>query len=358
MDKILFRNGKQLVLPLIQGGMGIGVSLGGLAGAVMKQDAMGCISMAMPGYNEHDFKTNTLEANHRAIIKEVKKAREISGQKGLLAVNVMTAGNHADDYTKMAVEAGVDAIISGAGLPLKLPEYVNEDTLIAPIVSSGKAARLILKSWDMRYGKTADFIVIEGWRAGGHLGFKKTDLEEHLCQENEEILADVLSEIKPFEEKFKRTIPVFVAGGVRSGKDIAHFISLGAAGVQMATRFIATHECDAHPNFKEMIVQASQDTIVLAASPAGFPGRAVENDFLKKVKTQRVASTHCINCLAPCNPALTPYCITEALIRAVKGDRENGLFFTGTQASEINKIVSVQELIQEIKEEWESEETR
>lgn len=345
MKTVQFKQ-KQLETPIIQGGMGIGISLGNLAGHVMKEGAMGCISLAMPGYNEPDFYTQTMDANRRALQREVLKARELSNGKGLLAVNIMVAGNRYDEFVQMAVDNEVDAIISGAGLPLKLPEYVQGKCMIAPIVSSGRAARVILKQWDSRYGCTADFIVIEGVEAGGHLGFKKEEIEAGA--DNLAILADVLDQIKPFEEKYGVKIPVFVAGGIFTHIDIVQALNAGASGVQIATRFIATKECDASDAFKQAIIKANQVQII--DSPAGLPGRAIVTPFLEEIKKGRIAPTKCVNCLQTCNPATTPYCICQALIRAVSQEVDSGLVFAGSNVTRIHEITTVKELIHELME--------
>ena len=337
---------KTLSVPIIQGGMGIGISMSNLAAAVMKEGGIGVISAAMPGFAEPDFESNPIEANVRALKQEIKKAKKTDG---ILGVNVMVASQHYDLYVNTAIEAGADLIISGAGLPLKLPDYVRGRCMMAPIVSSGKAARVILSMWDRHHHAIPDLIVIEGYQAGGHLGFSKQDLISDTCQSNEQILKDVLTVIKPFEEKYGRHIPVFVAGGIFSHEDIIHIMRLGADGVQMATRFIATKECDAAKGFKEMIVDAKKEDIVLVKSPAGMPGRAIRNDFVKQMEqsgSQAIAK--CYGCMIPCNPAATPYCITRALCAAARGDKKNGLFFTGTNAARIDHISDVHTLMKEL----------
>lgn len=337
---------KTLSVPIIQGGMGIGISMSNLATAVMKEGGIGVISAAMPGFAEPDFESNPIEANVRALKQEIQKAKKTDG---ILGVNVMVASQHYDLYVNTAIEAGADLIISGAGLPLKLPDYVRGRCMMAPIVSSGKAARVILSMWDRHHHAIPDLIVIEGYQAGGHLGFSKQDLISDTCQSNEQILKDVLTVIKPFEEKYGRHIPVFVAGGIFSHEDIIHIMRLGADGVQMATRFIATKECDAAKGFKEMIVDAKKEDIVLVKSPAGMPGRAIRNDFVKQMEqsgSQAIAK--CYGCMIPCNPAATPYCITRALCAAARGDKKNGLFFTGTNAARIDHISDVHTLMKEL----------
>ena len=352
MIKELNIKDKVLSFPLIQGGMGVGISLSNLAGAVMSEGCMGVISAAHPGYRKENFRMDSIKANCEAIIEEVKKAKDIACGKGLLGINIMAASKDYVEYVKAAVKAKVDAIISGAGLPLDLPKYVeDESVLLAPIVSSGKAIRLICKVWDKRHQATPDFVVIEGSEAGGHLGFKKEDLMDGHCESLEKIYADVKAELKSYQEKYEKKIPIFVAGGIFTGEDIAHYLRLGADGVQMGTRFIATHECDADIAFKQAVVDASEETIEIVQSPTGFPGRGIMNDFMRRNKERGNITIHkCLNCLTPCTPKDTPYCISEALIQSAKGKINNGLVFVGSNASRVDGIVSVKELLSELKE--------
>lgn len=339
---------KVLQVPIIQGGMGIGVSLSKLASAVINEGGMGVISAAMPGFNEPNFAQNPIEANINALKNHIQYVK--NNTEGLLGVNVMVASRNYDVYVKTAIEAGADAIISGAGLPLELPKYSDGNILLAPIVSSGKACRLLCSVWDKHHNTCPDFVVIEGQQAGGHLGFKKQDLLNNTFQSLDEILVDVLHELIPFEQKYGHKIPVFVAGGVYTHDDIIHYINNGASGVQMATRFIATYECDADINFKQMIVDAIAEDIDYVKSPAGFPGRAIRNQFVKHIEvSENISVDHCYGCMIPCKSNNTPYCITKALINAVKGDKENGLFFCGTNAARVNKIVDVHSLMNELK---------
>lgn len=349
--------GDQIIdIPLIQGGMGVGISLGNLAGNVALQGGMGVISTAHPGYRAPDFIQDATKANLRELDVEIKKAKKIANGKGMVAVNVMVAINDYAIMVEQSIKSGIDAIISGAGLPMNLPKYVeNTKVKIAPIVSSGKAARLILKTWDRKYNRIPDFIVIEGSEAGGHLGFNKEEVLNHTTQKLSEILADVLEVIKPYIEKTKQKIPVFVAGGIFTGKDIKKYLDLGASGVQMATRFIATHECDADIAFKEAFVNASKEDIELVKSPVGMPGRAIMTSMTRKLGAlsmgERLPIKKCYNCLIPCDPKTTPYCISGALIEAAKGNVEDGLVFSGSNGYRNEKIVSVKELIDELMEE-------
>jgi len=276
---------KVLDVPIIQGGMVIGVSLGNLAGNVAYCGGMGVISTANTGFREKDFSTNPMEANIRALKSEVKKALHIAKGKGIVAINAMVATSNYDEMIKAAIDSGINAVISGAGLPLSLPKFTKGTKVAAaPIVSSGKAAALICKSWDAKYDVVPDFIVIEGPDAGGHLGFKKEEVIEKKASRIEEILRDVIQAIKPYKEKYHRDIPVFVAGGVFNGKDMAEYIKQGAAGVQMATRFIATNECDASDEYKRAIVKAKEEDITIVNSPVGMPGRALNSPLIKRLK--------------------------------------------------------------------------
>lgn len=340
---------KEMTIPIIQGGMGVGVSLSSLAGAVMKEGGMGVISAAHPGYRDPLFWKDSLAANKKALKEEIQKAKDISGGNGICGVNIMVASKDYDEYVVAAAEGKAEAIISGAGMPMNLPALVKGyDILIAPIVSSARAAKLILRSWSQRDDRCADFVVVEGCEAGGHLGFKKEDVINGNAETLEEILPQVLQEVAVYEEKYEKEIPVFVAGGIFTGQDIAKYIKLGAAGVQMATRFIATYECDADQRFKDHIIQSTQANIELVGSPAGLPGRAVMTPFMETTKCGRIAPTRCITCMKPCIPATTPYCITDALIKAVQGDIEHGLVFAGSNAYRVTKMMHVHDLISEL----------
>ena len=344
-----------LSTPIIQGGMGIGVSLGRLAGAVAKEGGMGVISTVNPGYREDDFSTNPLEANLRALKNEIEYAIKESKGNGIVAINAMVATSNYEASIKTAIESGIHAIISGAGLPINLPAFTKGTSVaIAPIVSSGKAIKLILKAWDKNHHVIPDFIVIEGPQAGGHLGFKKKDLVDGNVQSLDEILRDVLIEIMPYEKEYGRRIPVFVAGGVFDGNDMARLVSKGASGVQIATRFIATEECDASIEYKQMMINAKPEDAVLVPSPVGLPGRALNTPLIKRlINGIALSPKPCNMCVKTC-PKNTdiPYCISRALIEAVKGNVEDGLFFCGANVGRINKMTTVHDLIQEIMGEY------
>ncbi len=334
-------------IPIIQGGMGVGVSLSNLAGNVAKYGAIGVISAAHPGYLENDFEINTLQANLRALKKHIKKAKQISNN-GIIGVNIMVAMKNYKELVQASIEGGADLIISGAGLPLKLPQYTqNSEIKIIPIVSSSKAVKLILSYWKKHYNKIADGIIIEGPEAGGHLGFKDNNIENDI-NEFETNVNNILETIKEFEKEYNKKIPVIVAGGVFDSDDIKKYINLGANAVQIGTRFVATVECDANIKFKEAYLNCHKNDIKIVKSPVGMPGIAISNKFLNKINNDNNKITKCYNCLIPCNPSTTPYCISEALINAARGDIDNGLIFCGSNAYKINKIISVKELLDEL----------
>ena len=323
-----------LELPIIQGGMGIGISRSNLAAAVSNSGGLGVLSGAQIGHDEPDFETNTLQANLRAIKKHIQKAKAVAKGK-MIGINLMVAMEHYEEHVEAAVEAGVDIIISGAGLPLTLP---------------ARAAKALLKNYDRKYQVAPDMIVIEGPKAGGHLGFKAEDIENDTI-DLDQIVRDVIEVSAPYTEKYNKEIPIIVAGGVFDGADIAHYLELGASGVQMATRFIATEECDAHPNFKKAIIDAKEEDIILVKSPVGMPGRAIRNPFSAKYGIQREKIKKCYNCVKPCNPATTVYCISKALLHAVRGEVDDALLFCGSNAYRVNELTTVDELIQTLKNE-------
>ena len=248
----------------------------------------------------------------------------------------------------------MDAVVSGAGLPLELPGIVGtKEVAIAPIVSSARAAKLILRRWAKGFDRTADFVVIEGCKAGGHLGFGEEDLLADRCQTLDEILPGVLAEVKPYEEQYGHAIPVFVAGGVYTGADMAHFTKLGAAGVQLATRFIPTYECDASQTYKDVLLAAKPEDVRIIHSPVGMPGRALNTPLVQALaEGKRFPPKHCARCLKTCDPAAVPYCITHALIEAVKGNVEEGLFFCGENVGRLDRMRTVRELMDELVTEW------
>lgn len=340
--------------------MGVGISLDGLAGAVAACGGMGTLSTAVCGFMEPDFEKDSRGANLRALDRQVRHAKELAKGVGLVAVNAMVATTQYADSVRTALRAGADAIVCGAGLPKDLPaiaaEVPESDAALAPIVSGGRAAALLCKLWDKHYNRIPDFMVLEGPLAGGHLGFSKEEAREAQAgrpKSLSSLLHEVLEAMAPFKEKYGRDIPVFVAGGVKNGVEMARYMKEGAAGVQFATRFIATAECDASDGYKQRLLDARPEDVTIVQSPVGLPGRALRSPLMERVEFGiQPRPDHCIKCLVPCDFRATPYCISKALIAARNGDWENGLFFCGANAGEINVLSTVREQIDQIMNEW------
>lgn len=336
-------------IPVIQGGMGVGISLSRLAGSVAACGGVGVISTAQIGWREPDFRQHPFEANYRAIEKEIRKAREIA-KGGIIGVNIMVATQRYEEYVKTAVKAGVDLIISGAGLPIDLPKYVEgTKTKIAPIVSSLKSLNVICRMWERKYKKAPDLVVIEGPKAGGHLGFSREELDTFTDESYDGVIRSIIEKVKEYGEKFSKKIPVVVAGGIYDRADMDHALSLGADGVQMGTRFVTTEECDAAPEYKQAYLQAEKEDICIVQSPVGMPGRAIKNPFMDRVKTEKCRIEHCYHCIVTCRPAEIPYCITQALVNAAEGRVEDALLFCGSNAYRSHKIETVEDIMIELK---------
>ena len=337
-------------VPIIQGGMGVGISLSKLASAVANEGGIGVISTVGICFKQTDAFSNFVESNNRALREEIRKARLMT--KGLLGVNILGAMTNYDDIVRTSIEEGIDVIISGAGLPLHLPKFkieMKSNVKLAPIASSGRSAAIICKSWDSKYNYTPDIVIVEGPKAGGHLGFSHKELENMEEYNIEKLIVDVIEAVKPYEIKYGRKIPVIAAGGIYTGTDIARIMELGASGVQMGTRFVATEECEASPLFKEAFLNCKKEDIILIKSPVGLPGRAIKNKFLELVAQGHKVPIKCpYHCLKTCNVEDSPYCIAAALVAAAKGILNNGFAFCGANAWRVTKIVTVKELMLEL----------
>jgi len=347
----------EVEIPIIQGGMAVGISLSGLASAVANAGGIGVIGTAGIGMLEPDFSKKFHVANKRALRKVIRKARAMT--KGIIGVNVMAALSDFYDMVKIVVEEKVDLIFIGAGLPLKGLEVLVPDNLekvktkVVPIVSSSRAANIIFQYWKKNYKHVPDAVVVEGPLAGGHLGFKKEQIDNRDFT-LEKILPEVISATKPYEDEFEKKIPIIAAGGIYTGADIYKYIQLGAQGVQMATRFVATHECDASIKFKETYLKCQKDDLVIIDSPVGLPGRAVNNKFLEEVSSEVRKPFKCPwKCLKTCDFKKAPYCIALALTNAKQGKFDDGFAFAGSNAYRVDKIISVKELIANLSEEYE-----
>ncbi len=340
-------------VPIVQGGMGVGISLSGLASATANAGGIGVIAAAGIGLLEADGFKDFLGANIRALRREIRQARERS--KGILGVNIMVALRNFPDLVKTAIEEGIDIIFSGAGLPMNLPELTKgTKTKLVPIVSSARAAALIAKRWLDKYGVLPDAFVVEGPKAGGHLGYKAEELTDPAFSLETTVPA-VIEVAKSFEERKGCPIPVIAGGGIYTGDDIAKFLEMGAEGVQMATRFVATDECDADLAFKQAFISAKECDLAIIKSPVGMPGRAIRNAFIDEVEAGHKAPFSCpYHCIHTCDIETAPYCISLALLNAQKGHLDRGFAFAGANVGRVDHIVPVQELVDELVTECEA----
>ncbi len=339
----------EIKVPIIQGAMGVMVSRASLASAVANCGGAGTIASVGLGYGTKENESNFVKASREGLLKEIRKAKELT--RGVFGVNIMVALSNYEDLILTAVKEKVSFIISGAGLPLKLPEFVNDASIkLIPIVSSARAADIIIRTWKKRYNLFPDAIVVEGPMAGGHLGFKSEDLKSGNLVTLEDIIVDVIKLVKEYEKGSTVNIPVIAAGGIFDGKDVARFLRLGADGVQIATRFVTTFECSVADEFKQLYINAKEEDIVIIDSPVGMPGRAIKTIFTDKmIQGGRAAAFACnYQCLRSCNPKTAPYCIAKALFNSVSGNLDEAIVFAGSNVSRVKEIVSVKDLIDEI----------
>jgi nitronate monooxygenase len=258
------------------------------------------------------------------------------------------------DMIKTSISEKVDIIIAGAGLPLDLPSFLKKDSItkLVPIVSSARAAKIICEKWKTNYDYLPDAVIVEGPKAGGHLGFKEEQIEDK-DYALEKLVPEIVYELKSFEEKYNQSIPLIAAGRIYTGEDIHNILKLGASGVQMGTRFVTTDECDASPAFKQAYIDADEKDIEIIKSPVGMPGRAILSNFLTKVKAGKKQPKKCpFKCIKTCDIAKSPYCIIIALINALKGNFENGFAFAGSNAFRATNISSVKEIFQSLLKEY------
>lgn len=309
---------KIVPIPIIQGGMAVRVSLHNLAGNVAKEGAVGIIALS-----------GMMDTNE--VKEEIRKAKKIANGNGAIGINIMGVAGRFKDLLRAALEEKIDLVIQGAGFRKDTFELAEEFNV--PVFAIASSAKVAKKAEEAG----AKGVIIEGKDAGGHLGFP----QGHEFRSTIDILKEVVEEVR---------IPTIAAGGVFTGEDIAQMIKVGAKGVQMATRFVATEECDAHDNFKNAYINAKKEDIVIIPSPVGLPGRVIKTPFIEKVIKKdpsiRVNPIKCKGCIGPiCDKS---YCILEALENARKGDLENGLVFAGANVWRINKILKVKELISEL----------
>ncbi len=339
-------------VPIIQGGMGIGISLSKLASAVANMGGVGIISTVGIGLTGTQNKLGWKKGNIEGVRKEIRKAREMTS--GVLGVNIMAVLTDFSDLVKTSIDEGIDIIFSGAGLPLDLPSYLTKGakTKLVPIVSSGRAANIIAQKWQQNYNYLPDAFVVEGPKAGGHLGFKANALEE-VSNTLENLVAEVVLVAKDIKEKFNKDVPVIAAGGIFNGKDILEIMKQGASAVQLGTRFVATEECDASEEFKQAVVDADEKDIQIIKSPVGMPGRSIFNRFLQEASDGERRPKVCKNnCIRSCNPKTTLYCIADALHAAFKGNLKDGFAFVGSNAGRVKRISTVEEIFTELQDEY------
>ncbi|MCE5347300.1 MAG: nitronate monooxygenase [Bacteroidales bacterium] len=345
-------------VPIIQGGMGVGISLSGLASAVANEGGVGVISSAGLGLLYRNLSENYLEASILGLKEEIRKAREKT--RGIIGVNVMVAMSNFADMIRTAISEKADLIIAGAGLPLDMPSFLKKEskTKLVPIVSSARAAKIICEKWKTNYDYLPDAVIVEGPKAGGHLGFK----EEQIFNTDyslEKLVPEIVSELKVFEDKYNTKIPLFAAGGIYTGEDINNIMKLGASGVQMATRFVTTEECDASDAFKQTYIDAVSSDIEIIKSPVGMPGRAILSNFIIKMREGKKQPKKCpFKCIKTCDISKSPYCIITALINALKGNFENGYAFAGANAFRATRISSVKEIFQSLMTEYKESKNR
>ncbi len=350
MLKSFFIGNKEIRLPIIQGGMGVGISLSGLASAVANEGGGGVISCAGVGLLYKQHSGNYLEDCIWGLKEELRKAREKTN--GVIGVNIMVALSNFSDMVRTAIAEKADIIFSGAGLPIDLPSYLTpeSETMLVPIVSSARAAKIICEKWQVNYNYLPDAIVVEGPKAGGHLGFKteQIDNEDYSL---EQLVPQVVAIANQYSHEKK--IPVIAAGGISTGADIAHFMELGAAGVQMGSIFVPTYECDASAAFKQVYIDSSQKDTLIIQSPVGMPGRVFDGPFIRSVNKGEQQPKSCpVRCIKTCDYTKSPYCITLALYSAAKGNMDKGYAFAGANAYLANKISSVKEVIVKLEDEY------
>ena len=348
--KPFFIGNIEIKTPIIQGGMGVGISLSGLASAVANEGGIGVISCAGLGLLYPKGKGSYTEKCICGLKEEIHKARQKS--KGIIGVNIMVALSNYAEMVRTAINEKIDVIFAGAGLPLDLPLYLTREskTKLVPIVSSSRAARVICEKWLKNHDYLPDAIVVEGPKAGGHLGFKKEQLQDEKYA-LEALIPEVVAIASSYKEK--KNIPVIAAGGISTGEDIARFMQLGASAVQMGSIFVTTLECDASQTFKEVYIDSKAEDVLIIESPVGMPGRAINGEFIRNVEKGQERPKCCpFHCIKTCDYQKSPYCIIKALYNAAKGNMKRGYAFAGSNAFLSDKIRSVKEVINTLDNEF------
>lgn len=346
-----------LEVNLLQGPMGVGVSGKNLVSVVANCGGAGIIASVELGLLK-GYTGNRILANREALRDEIRAARKMTN--GVLGLNVMYALTDSVGLIKVGVEEGIDFLTSGAGIDKDFPKTVgNNDIHQLAIVNGLRSATIITKAWG-RYGKVPDAFIVEGPKAGGHLGYSYDDLVNGTALKLEDIARPVI-EFANDPKNFKKPVPVIVAGGVYTGKDILYYQNIGASGVQMATRFVTTKECDASDKFKRMYIDATEDDIIIISSPVGMPGRVIKTSLSNMFTDEKMDFSCLYNCLKTCDPLKSRYCIAEALVNAHRGNVDDGIVFAGANAyrampdsclDEFGNFITVETLMKRITEEY------
>jgi NAD(P)H-dependent flavin oxidoreductase YrpB (nitropropane dioxygenase family) len=331
--------------PIIQGGMGVRVSMSGLAAAVANEGCAGIIASVGLGDFENAKPSEFVKVNNDALRSEIRKAR--SNSKGVIGVNVMVVLSNYEELVRVCVEEKVDMLICGSGLPMDLPKLTAGSGIkLVPIVSSARAFNIIYRKWKQNYQKVPDAVILEGPLAGGHLGYKLEEVSAGTTATLEVLVKELVDYCNTIEDH----VPVIAAGGIYTGEDITKFLKIGASGVQMATRFVCTDECDVDDDFKQAYIKAGKDDITIIKSPVGLPGRVIKNEFVERINAGETVPFKCPHhCLQSCNPRLAPFCIAKALASASRGDFLDAFVFAGANAYRCTEVVSVKELVDELK---------
>jgi len=326
--------------PVIQAGMGVRVGNADLAAETINCGGYGTIASVGLGDIEKS-KTNFVSESNRLLVDEIGKARKLAGESGPLGVNVMVALSNYEEIIRASVEAGIDFIISGAGLPIPLPEFVGDsDVALIPVISGGRALEILLRAWKRKYNRKPDAIVVEGPKCGGHLGFSY-DMLDHpeTCS-----LEKLLQEVKEVMAKYECDVPVVAAGEVASREDIEDALKIGYDGVQIGTKFITTEEAGIDKKSKQVFIDAVDEDVVVIKSPVGLPVRVLNTPLVQRVLDGGREKFTCpYRCLRTCRPAKVPFCIAKALLATWRGDVDNGLYMTGCNITALDRIIPLKE---------------
>ncbi|MBD3379607.1 MAG: nitronate monooxygenase [Candidatus Omnitrophica bacterium] len=344
----------EIKVPIIQGGMGVRVSTAPLAAAVAECGAAGTIASVGLPPDTPENRADVPKSSREHLKKQIRQARSLTD--GVIGVNIMVALSNYEDMVRTAAGEGADFIISGAGLPVSMPEFAEgSETRLIPLIASARGLKVLLRTWERRYKRLPDAVIVEGPLSGGHIaGYSLEELKDpgHKMRKDnvlEKALQDVIELVGEYGKRFNKHIPVIAAGGVFDGKDMARFFRLGAEGVQIGTRFVATDECSVAEEFKQLYLASGEKDLVFVQSPVGMPARVIKTKFLEDVLRGEKKDFNCnYRCLRTCDPSTVQFCIAKALIDAAEGDIDNAIVLAGANIERVTRIMPVRELISEI----------